>query len=122
MAPDQDLAVQVFGYRDSRPTQHALRFFRERTVATAFVDLAQRRLARGELARFVAKFGAARLLDESSRAFADAGLAWLRLADEQIVERLLADPRLLRLPLVRAGTRFSVGHDEPAWRGWLGRP
>ncbi len=43
----------------------------------------------------------------------------MRLADSEIVERVLADPRLLRLPLVRAGNRLSIGDDEPAWRSWL---
>ena len=119
MAADAGLSVQVFGYRDSRTTQHALRYFRERSVPIAFVDLAQRPLARGELMRFVHKFGPAALLDESSRAFRAAGLAWLRLDDDQVVERALAEPRLLRLPLVRAGGRLAIGHDEPAWRSWL---
>ena len=120
MAADTAPSVQVFGYRDSRPTQHALRFFRERSVAVAFVDLDRRPLARGELSRFVQKFGAAPLLDESSRPFRDAGLAWLRLDDDQLIERLLGNPRLLRLPLVRAGQRLGIGQDEALWRGWLG--
>lgn len=34
-------------------------------------------------------------------------------------ERLLEQPRLLRLPLVRSGSRVSVGVDEAAWRSWL---
>ena len=119
MAAEVSLSVQVFGFRDSRTTQHALRFFRERSVPIAFVDLAQRPLARGELMRFVQKFGAAALLDESSRAFRDAGLAWLTVDDDQVVQRALAEPRLLRLPLVRAAGRLAVGHDEPVWRSWL---
>ena len=36
-----------------------------------------------------------------------------------IVERLLADPRLLRLPLVRHGNDVTVGPDETTWAAWL---
>jgi hypothetical protein len=32
---------------------------------------------------------------------------------------MLAEPRLLRLPLVRAGNKLAVGDDEPAWRDCL---
>ena len=74
MPAEPQLSVQVFGYRDSRSTQQAIRFFRERRVTVTFVDLAQRPLARGELQRFSQKFGAIRLLDEESRAYRDSRL------------------------------------------------
>lgn len=69
--------------------------------------------------RFVERLGVARLVDTGSRAYRDAGLAWLNLDDEQLGARLLAQPRLLALPLVRAGSRFAVGDDEASWRSWL---
>lgn len=122
MAAEAPDSVQLFGLRDSRPTQHALRFFRERRVPVAFVDLARRPLARAELSRFIQKFGVRDLLDTSGRAYSDAGLAWLSLDDDALGERLLAEPRLLRLPLARSGGRLSIGADEAAWRGWLARP
>jgi arsenate reductase-like glutaredoxin family protein len=34
-------------------------------------------------------------------------------------EKLLRDQRLIRLPLVRAGNRLSVGLSEDEWRAWL---
>jgi len=47
------------------------------------------------------------------------GLAYLRLEDDQLFDRLMTAQALLRLPLVRAGERLSVGPDEQTWRGWL---
>ena len=119
MPAEPRLEVQIFGYRDSRPTQQAIRFFRERRVGVAFVDLAQRPLARGELLRFSQKFGALRLLDEATKTYRDMGLAYLRLDEADAFDRLLANPRLLKLPLVRSGNSVAVGTDESAWRGWL---
>jgi arsenate reductase-like glutaredoxin family protein len=58
------------------------------------------------------------LLDEESRAYRDAGLGYLRMTDDEIVERLLRDPRLLRLPLVRHGAEVAIGRDEATWRRW----
>jgi arsenate reductase-like glutaredoxin family protein len=87
-------------------------------MTVSFVDVARRPPAPGELRRFSERFGAAKLLDETSRAYRDAGLAYLRMDDDEAFERLLADPRLLRLPLARFGSRLSVGLDEAAWRAW----
>lgn len=38
---------------------------------------------------------------------------------DELLERVLRDPRLLRLPLVRAGGHVAVGVDEKAWRALL---
>jgi len=56
------------------------------------------------------------VLDENSTAYRDAGLAYLRLDDDELFERLVRNQRLLRLPLVRSGNDVVVGYDEKAWR------
>jgi arsenate reductase-like glutaredoxin family protein len=40
----------------------------------------------------------------------------LRMDGAELVERLLADQRLIKLPLVRAGTVMASGRDDDAWR------
>jgi arsenate reductase-like glutaredoxin family protein len=111
--------IQVFGVDDSHDTRAALRFFRERRVAASFVDLRRRPLAPAELRRFVDRLGAGSLVDPSSRAYRDGGLAHLVLSDAELAERLLTEPRLLRLPLVRVDDRVAAGRDERAWREML---
>jgi arsenate reductase-like glutaredoxin family protein len=117
-----EVVIQVFGRNDSQATRRALRFFKERRMAISFVDLARRSPAPGELRRFSQRDGARALLDEEGKAYRDAGLGYLRMTDDEVFERLLADPRLLRLPLVRNGHEVTVGIDEEAWRGWQPRP
>lgn len=114
--------VQIFGRRDSRQTQKALRFFKERRVEMSFVDLALRSPAPTELRRFSERLGARALLDEEGRRFRELGLGYLRLDDTELLERLTADSRLLRLPLVRCGIAFAVGDDEVGWRRCLDAP
>jgi len=115
-------AVQVFGRKDSRDTQKALRFFRERRVPVHFVDLAVRPPAPGELRRFADRLGASALLDVDGRRYREQGLAYMRFGDAELLERLLADPALLRLPLVRHRNDVTVGTAEPAWTVWARRP
>ena len=114
--------IQVFGTDDSQATRGALRFFRERRIVVHYVDLRKKPIAQGELRRFTDRLGAAALLDPESRAYRDGGLAYLTTDTAGIVARLLADVRLMRLPLVRYGEEVTAGRDEATWKAWLARP
>ena len=114
-------AIQVFGRDDSQATRAALRFFRERRIVVSFVDLRKRAIAPGELRRFVERLGARSVLDADGRAYRDEGLAYLSTDDEALMDRMLRDPRLIRLPLVRHGNDLTAGVDEAAWKAWLTR-
>jgi arsenate reductase-like glutaredoxin family protein len=111
--------IQVFGREDSQETRAALRFFKERRLAIQLVDLRRKPMAAGELRRFVERLGAAALADTGGRAWQAAGLGYLRMEDAELAARLLADQRLLRLPLVRVANGVAAGRDEAAWRRLL---
>lgn len=87
-------------------------------MPVSYVDVARRPPAPAELRRFSQRHGAGALIDEDGRAYRDAGLAWLTLTEADILARVQADPRLLRLPLVRYGSEVTVGVDEAAWKAW----
>ncbi len=114
--------IQVFGLDDSQATRAALRFFRERRIVVHYVDLRKKPIAAGELRRFTDRLGAAACLDTEGRAYREQGLAYLSADAAGITARLLADVRLLRLPLVRFGDRVTAGRAEEVWRAWLARP
>ena len=116
-----DPSVQIFGHERDQATRAAVRFFKERRIQIHQVELTRKPIARGELRRFVERLGARALLDESSKAYRDGGLAYLRMDDAEIVERLLATPALLRLPLVRFENGVAAGRDETAWKDLLAR-
>lgn len=122
MPAPQAPTVQLFGLADSRATQAALRFFKERRVNVTYVDLRRRPIAAGELRRFVERLGASTLLDTDGRQYKDLGLGYMSLGDEEIVERLLANNGLIRLPLVRFGKAFTAGPAEATWKTWLVAP
>lgn len=111
--------VQVFGTPDSPATRAAQRFFKERRLEIHFVDVRRKPLAPAELRRFVDRLGPRAVADEDSKAWRDAGLAYLRMDDAELTDRLLTDQRLLRLPLVRVGNGVAAGKDEAAWKALL---
>jgi arsenate reductase len=87
----------------------------------SFVDLKKRPPAPGELKRFAQKFGPRTLLDEGSKAYRKANLGYLTMGESEVLERVIADPALLRLPLVRFGNELTIGLDEETWKGWQRR-
>lgn len=114
--------VQIFGVRSSQATRAAERFFKERRVAIQFVDLQQKPMARGEIKRFIERFGLAALLDTEGKAYVDGGLKYLRLSDAELLVRIEREPALMRLPLIRAAKLLSIGRDEEAWKAMLAAP
>jgi arsenate reductase len=115
------MEVQIFGVKKSADTRKALRFFSERRVKTHFVDLDERAASLGELRRFVQKFGLDKLIDRDSKRFADLGLAHARLSDDRWMEKLLDEPLLLKMPLVRNGNALTVGSAETDWKSWVAK-
>ena len=93
----------MFGWKKSAETRKALRFFAERRVKVHFVDFQERGPSPGELARFVQRFGVDRLVDSQSKRFQELGLRHAQHSDDRWVEKLVDDPLLLRMPLVRFG-------------------
>jgi arsenate reductase (glutaredoxin) len=115
------MEIQIFGMRKSVETRKALRFFTERRVRTHFVDLMERPAAPGELRRFVQKFGITALIDQTSKRYEELELRHARLSDETWLEKLAAEPLLLRMPLVRNTGQLSIEADEVTWKKWMER-
>ena len=111
--------VQIFGLKSSQPSRAAERFFKERRVPIQLVDLKQKPMSAGEIKRFIDRFGLAQLVDSEGAAYIDAGLKYLKLTDSELLAKIAREPKLLRLPLVRAAKRLSIGHDEGAWKSML---
>jgi arsenate reductase len=108
--------VQIFGIKNSQSTRAAERYFKERRVPIQLVDLKQKPMSPGEIRRFVERFGLPQLVDTESAAYLDAGLKYMKLSDSELLAKIEREPKLLRLPLVRAANRLSIGRDEDSWK------
>ncbi|MFH1763273.1 MAG: ArsC/Spx/MgsR family protein [Gemmatimonadota bacterium] len=113
--------VQIFGIQKSADTRKALRFFKERRVAVHFVDLKVRAASKGELTRFIQKFGVDGVLDRDSKPFQSLGLRSAHYSDKKWLEVLEEEPLLLKMPLVRKQNLLSVGVVEEVWKDWMDR-
>src|SRR5205085_7316180 len=122
LANKNQMNIQIFGVKNSQSTRAAERFFKERRVTIHMVDLKQKPMSAGEIKRFVTRFGLTALLDTEGKAYLDSGLKYRKVSDGELLDRIERDPKLLKLPLVRAANGLSIGHDEAAWTAMLTIP
>jgi len=111
------MALQIFGTKSCQETKKAQRFFKERGLAFQFVDLADKGISPGELRALAAALGIESQPDRAGRRWKERGLEHMEL---DLEETLLADPLLLRTPLVREGRRALIGADPKALAAFLG--
>jgi len=55
----------------------------------------------------------------AGRRYVDKGLKYAAPTGPRIEQILIADPLLLRTPIVRAGSRATVGYAAEVWQGWI---
>jgi len=111
--------VQIFGTNKCSDTRKALRFFKERRINVHFVDFKVRGPSKGELRRFVQKFGADAVIDRDAQRFQALGLQTAFYGDDRWLDIASEEPLILRTPLVRNGNELSIGEAGDIWRSWV---
>ena len=116
------MEVQIFGVKKSADTRKALRFFAERRIKTHFVDFTERAASPSELRRFAQRYGIDALIDRDSPSYASLGMRSASLSEERWLDKLTAEPLMLRMPLVRqigqGAKGLTIGLAEDEWRTW----
>lgn len=107
--------IQIFGKSKCFDTKKAQRYFKERRIPFQNIDLLDKGISRGELKSVAAAVGLDALIDPKHP---DAALLAYLAYDEDKLEKLLEDPRLLRTPIVRNGKKATVGHCPEVWKSW----
>ena len=107
--------IQIFGTKRCQDTRKAERYFKERAVPYHFVDLTVRGLSKGELDKVKSAVGLENLIDKAGKEFARRNLKYIVHDPE---EMLLAYPLLCKTPIVRNGSKVTVGYCPEVWHEW----
>ena len=107
--------IQIFGTSKCFDTKKAQRWFKERRIPFQAVDLAKFGISRGELNSVKNAVGLTALINPRHP---DAPLLERLALEQDQLEHLLADPALLRTPIVRNGRLATVGYCPEVWSGW----
>jgi arsenate reductase (glutaredoxin) len=103
------MALQIFGTPRCQETKKAERFFKERGIAFQSINLAEKGMSPGELRSVAAALGIEALPDREGRRWKERGLDHMVI---DLEETLLADPLLLRTPILRDGRVAAIGAER----------
>ncbi len=108
--------IIIYGTKKCNDTKKAQRFFKERNINFHFRDLADKGLAKGELNNISSKIPLEELIDKESKQFKKRGLEYMVYNTE---EELLEYPLLLKTPIVKNGTSYTIGNQSETWKEWI---
>lgn len=110
--------IQIYAAKKNPDVLKAERFFKERRIPYQMMDLKKHKLGRRELELFArAAGGAQALVDRSSQKALERPVAHMS-SDSLILDALMDDPSALVSPIVRNGSKATVGAQEAVWKEW----
>lgn len=110
--------IQIFGTGKCFDTKKAQRYFKERGIKFQMIDMLQKGMSKGEWNSVKQAVGGyERLIDEKCR---DKDLLALikYLAEEDRETKILENPKLIKIPIVRNGKQATVGFQPDVWKTW----
>lgn len=109
--------IQIYFLKRNFDVQKAERWFRERKIPVQLVDLSRAKLGKRELESVRARVGLDAMIDKDGVAWKECPARYAA-GEEAILDALLADPRRLKLPIVRNGKLATVGYQPEEWAAW----
>lgn len=109
--------MKVYGIKSCDTVRKAIRALEAAGHAPDLVDLRADGVEAADLERFLAEFGEALVNKRST--------TWRGLSDEERgddpVRQILANPALMKRPVIEADGRLTLGWDAAAQAVWLGK-
>ena len=111
--------IQLYVSKKNFDVQKAERFFKERRVPVQVMDLKKHRLGERELQTLACvEGGLSALIDRDDKKVREHPACYYD-RDSLLAPAVLECPWLLRSPLVRCGSRVTVGYCPEQWEAWL---
>lgn len=110
--------IQIFGKSKCFDTKKAERYFKERGIKFQSIDITSKGMSKGEYQSVKKAVGGFdKLFDENSKNETATLIKYL--GDESAKEeKLLLNPSLFKTPVVRNGSKATVGFCPDIWKTW----
>lgn len=113
-----DMNIQIFGTKKCADSRKAERFFKERGIKYQFVDMKEKGMSKGEFLSVAQVNGGTDQMINWEGKDKDT-LALLKyIAEEDKLEKILANPQVIKTPVVRNGKKSTLGYQPDVWKGW----
>lgn len=107
--------IQIFGKSKCFDTKKAERYFKERGIKFQSVNILEKGLSKRELQSVISAVGRLEsLIDEKSKDYYEIKY----LLEDAKAEKLMEKPSIYKTPIVRNGTKATVGYCPDIWKNW----
>ena len=111
------MSIQIYSVKKNFDTQKAERYFKERRIPVQNMDLKKHRLGEREVQLMLKAVGAEQLLDREDKKVREHPACYYD-RESLLIPAIQENPWLLRSPVVRNGSRVTVGYQPEVWDGW----
>ena len=112
------MGIQIYFGKKNFDTQKAERFFKERRIQVQMLDLKKHPLGEREVRLMLQQIGAERLIDREDKKVREHPACYYDRYS-LLIPAIQEAPWLLRTPVVRNGSRMTVGYQPEIWEEWL---
>ncbi len=109
--------IQIYFGKKNFDTQKAERFFRERRIPYQALDLKKHVLGEREVRLMLDAVGMSRLIDRDDKKVKEHPACYYD-KEELLIPAIRENPWLLKTPIVRNGSRITVGYQPDVWEKW----
>ena len=113
----KSMNIQIYGSGKCFDTKKAERYFKERRIKYQMIDLKRYGLSPREFEAVKAAVGLENMINTKSKDYEASFIAHLAHTQD-VIEKLMENPGLLRTPIVRNGRQATVGYCPDVWKEW----
>jgi len=110
--------IQIYACKKNFDVQKAERFFKERRITIQVLDLKKHKLGERELQVMARAGGVQSLIDRDDKKVKDHPACYFS-QDSLLIPAILETPWLLKSPIVRNGSKVTVGYQPDVWEAWM---
>ncbi|MBQ8767703.1 MAG: arsenate reductase family protein [Clostridia bacterium] len=110
--------IQIFGTKKCNETKKAERFFKERGIKFQFIDMKEKGMSRGEFNSVACVNGGMEAMLDANCKDQNTFMLIKYLAEEDKLEKILANPQVIKTPIVRNGKQSTIGYQPEVWKEW----
>ena len=106
--------IQIYSGKKNFDAQKAERYFKERRIPFQCLDLKKHRLGEREIRQMITAIGMEELIDRNDAKVKEHPACYYDRA-ELLIPAIQENPWLLKLPIVRNGSRMTTGYKPDVW-------
>ena len=110
--------IQLYVSKKNFDVQKAERFFKERRIAVQLMDLKKHRLGEREVQVMARAGGLQALIDREDKKVKEHPACYYN-QDSLLMSAILETPWLLKSPILRNGSKVTVGYVPDTWEEWI---